>query len=208
MKLTSAALLAGLIVLGAFCPRAAQASSIAVRVPDPGCTSLGTISTPVVTVGGAPGDCVDFTWGPSTPADFLAIVVTDVEPPLTCSIVAETGESFNQCDVLIPDVTVPVTPGEIALLDGIISLAPGLTSNQVSALDYAVSQLTEGDGLVLALCNPNAGTCSDLTEGETGGVSAPEPPSLLLLGVGMLFLSLCAWKYRKPRWVSQGGLPA
>ena len=207
MKMNGLVLGAALIVLVAVSAGSAQATGVKIKAPDPGCASLGTISVPIITVGGAPGDCTDFTWGPLTPTSFLGIIVTDVQPPLTCEIISEPGESFNTCKVIIGDLTVARNPLEDLILEAAIGLIPGLTASQIAALDTAVLDLSVGDGLILASCDPKLDiSCTDLVMGETGGVFAPEPSEMLLLGIGMSLLGIGGWKYRKltasRRWVS------
>jgi len=198
MKLNSAVLAAVLVILAGLSAGSAQATGVKIKAPDPGCQNLEAISVPLITVGGAPGDCTDFTWLPATPTNFLGIIVTDVQPPLTCDIVSEVGQSFNVCTVIIADVTATLTPTEDALLDLAIGLIPGLTTLQVNALDAAVLDLQQGDGLLLAACNPQLGSCGGLVEGETGGAfTAPEPSELLLLGFGLSLLGIVGWKHGK-----------
>ncbi len=198
MKLSSGALAAFLVVLAGLSAGSAQATGVKIKAPDPGCQNLEAISVPLITVGGAPGDCTDFTWLPATPTDVLGIIVTDVEPPLTCEIVSEVGQSFNGCDVIIGDLTASLTPTEDALLDLAIGLIPGLTTPQVQALDAAVLDLQQGDGFLVAFCNPNLDvTCTSLVQGETGGVTTPEPSGLLLLGFGLSLLGIFGWKQGK-----------
>jgi hypothetical protein len=209
MKLNSGVLGAMLVILACVSAGSAQASNVRIKAPDPGCESIGTIFVPVVTVGGAPGDCTDFTWGPAAPTDFLGVVVTDVQPPLTCEIVGEEGESFNTCKVIFGDITATPNSLGLAILEAAIGLIPGLTAPQVAALDAALSDLPPDDGglgFLLASCNPKLSSCTDLVQGEMGGVSTPEPPGLLLLGVGISLLGIGGWKNRKltayRRWVS------
>jgi len=198
MKLNSAVLAAVLVILAGLSAGSAQATGVKIKAPDPGCQNLEAISVPLITLGGAPGDCTDFTWLPATPTNFLGIIVTDVQPPLTCDIVSEVGQSFNVCTVIIADVTATLTPTEDALLDLAIGLIPGLTTLQVDALDAAVLDLQQGDGLLLAACNPQLGSCGGLVEGETGGAfTAPEPSELLLLGFGLSLLGIVGWKHGK-----------
>ena len=198
MKLNSAVFAALLVILVGLSAGSAQATGVKIKAPDPGCQNLEAISVPLITVGGAPGDCTDFTWLPATPTNFLGIIVTDVQPPLTCDIVSEVGQSFNVCTVIIADVTATLTPTEDALLDLAIGLIPGLTTLQVNALDAAVLDLQQGDGLLLAACNPQLGSCGGLVEGETGGAfTAPEPSELLLLGFGLSLLGIVGWKHGK-----------
>jgi len=198
MKLNSAVLAAVLVILAGLSAGSAQATGVKIKAPDPGCQNLEAISVPLITLGGAPGDCTDFTWLPATPTNFLGIIVTDVQPPLTCDIVSEVGQSFNVCTVIIADVTATLTPTEDALLDLAIGLIPGLTTLQVNALDAAVLDLQQGDGLLLAACNPQLGSCGGLVEGETGGAfTAPEPSELLLLGFGLSLLGIVGWKHGK-----------
>ena len=197
MKLNSAVLAAVLVILAGLSAGSAQATGVKIKAPDPGCQNLEAISVPLITLGGAPGDCTDFTWLPATPTNFLGIIVTDVQPPLTCDIVSEVGQSFNVCTVIIADVTATLTPTEDALLDLAIGLIPGLTTLQVDALDAAVLDLQQGDGLLLAACNPQFGSCGGLVEGETGGVFTPEPSELLLLGFGLSLLGIVGWKHGK-----------
>jgi hypothetical protein len=202
MKLNRAAFVAVLVVLAGVSAGSAQASRVSVVAPDPGCASLGTITVPVITLGGAPGDCTDFTWGGSNPLNALGIIVTSVEPPLTCSIVSEINQAFNACVVVIGDLTAPVTPLETLALDTIISGIPDLTAGQKSGLEGAVGDLTVGDGFAVAYCDPNNSSvpCSDLAVGATGGVMiTPEPTELPLLAIGISFVvGLGWWKSRKP----------
>lgn len=198
MKLNSGVLAGMLVILAGLSAGSAQATGVKIKAPDPGCESIGTISVPLITVGGAPGDCTDFTWGPATPTDFLGIIVTDVQPPLTCEIVSEVGQSFNGCTVLVGDLTAALTPTQDALLDIAIGLIPGITASQILALDNATDDLPLGDGFLVAFCNPKLSSCTDLVQGETGGVmSAPEPSELLLLGFGLSLLGIVGWKHGK-----------
>jgi hypothetical protein len=194
MKLNSGVFATLLVVLAGLSAGSAQATGVKIKAPDPGCENIGVISTPLITIGGAPGDCTDFTWGPATPTSFLGVIVTDVQPPLTCEV---EGSSFNTCSVIFADITATLNPTEDLILDLAISLIPGLTQSQVSELDAAVLDLQQGDGLLLASCDPKLSACTDFVQGETGGVSTPEPSELLLLGFGLSLVGIIGWKHGK-----------
>ena len=188
MKLTSAALLAFLFVLGALCPPPAEASAVKVVIPvDPACNADG-----------------------SAPEGFIPVSTDDSGASVTIDATTANAFEFINC-------TGPET-ATIDDLDVFINILAGseqpITFDVAGVFDVVETGISTATQLQYELiCDPSVGACTGLTPGEAGAAYVPEPSAaeLLLLGIGSLsFLGSGRkrWNNIRPNWVCHGRLIA
>jgi len=200
MKLTSAALLAFLFVLGALCPSPAEASTVVLKVPyDPvpctdGLPPAGDMAVSTVTVGDTTYDYVEiqdvassylFANCTGSTVDDLYVLITDVVPgsinPITYS-----GTDFDALDSGSVPLPTPLSTALELPQDGTV-------------LEY---------GLV---CPDGDQNCTGMLEGDVGAAFVPEPTAaqLLLVVLSMYLIGLVGrkgWRALRSRWTSQASL--
>jgi PEP-CTERM motif len=194
MKLTSAALLTFLFVLGALCPRAAEANAVKVVIPpDPTCGPGGTAPEGYTAVSTETND----TTAPSGP--YVTIDATGDE---SFDFINCTGTSTTT----IPDLFV-----YIDILQGSLQPITFDVTGVFNVIDDGSISSTELEYELI--CDQTVSACTGLTPGEAGAVYVPEPSTaaLLLFGIGICFLGFNGrkrWSVIRPNWACHGRLTA
>ncbi|MGB8413998.1 MAG: hypothetical protein WCE23_14340, partial [Candidatus Binatus sp.] len=156
MKLTSAALLTFLFVLGALCPRAAEANAVRVVIPpDPVCNADGSAPEGYTAVSTDTND----TTAPSGP--YVTIDATGDE---SFEFINCTGPSTTTIDDLF--VYIDIVAGS---LQPITFDVTGVF-NVIDTGDISPTELEYE-----LICDPTVSACTGLTPGEAGAVYVPEP---------------------------------
>jgi len=183
MKLTSAALLTFLFVLGALWPSGAKAASIVLRVP----------YDPVPCTDGVPPE----GYAPVQTLDGYDYVEVNDQDFTSLQLFANcTGDTVDNLYVLINNV-VPGSVNPIVYIgtdfDASESGPVPLPTPLSTALDLPNNGTVLEYGLV---CPDGDDSCTGMLEGDVGAAQATEPTAaqLLLFVFGLYALGLCGWK--------------
>ena len=200
MKITSAVLLTSLIVAGAVCPRAAEATTVKVVSPDPNCTPTPPASELVIFTGTATLPSGASGGAGSTPGTIDASVFTT--------------SNFVNCNTSDPNIDALTVS-----LDNVTSpLVVTLTGSSFDGYGFDTNPMPPGDAVIYLYCDEATygGTCTGLGSDPSDNgvgisvVSEPTEAELLLFGIGISFLGFGGWKgwKRIGSRVSQGTLAA
>lgn len=181
MRFAWAAPVIFLVFLAAVCPRATEANTLIFRVP----------YDPVPCTDGTPpeGDeAIMYSSNVDGSGDAGDYVTVDGSPSALTTFANCTGGTVNDLYVVV-DTTVGT---------GYAVTLQGDDFDEFLSIGIPTGDDPPGTTLLFELvCDPTAGTCTGMAEGDVGASQVPEPtePALLLLGIGSV-LGLAGWK----RW--------